>query len=285
MEDPSSTRNAIGAFRVGVSYVGSPIRLTFPGNPLVIYICLPVHDEARTVGPLMWKLRKIFTDPEFRRDFRLIVLDDASSNDTLEVLNRYRTSLPLTILRSEEPVGYGRAVDRLLREALKQTPYPKRDAAVVLQADFTEDPSFIVDLVKTIEGGADIVAGVRSTLEEPTPRNLRWARRAAPWVLGRVHREAPVEDPMCGFRAYRLIVPKKALRDDETPLCSSSEPWVANVEVLSRLVPHARRVEESPLALRYGLQSRPSRFRAMRALRELLRLRGGRPWAPPSEAA
>ena len=90
---------------------------------------------------------------------------------------------------------------------------------------------------------------------------------------------------MCGFRAYRLIVPKKALRDDETPLCSSTEPWVANVEVLSRLIPHARRVEESPLALRYGLQSRPSRFRAMRALRELLRLRGERPWSPPSEAA
>lgn len=251
----------------------------------MIYICLPVHDEARTIGPLMWKLRKIFTDPDFRRDFKLIVLDDGSTDGTLEVLNRYRTSLPLTILRSDEPVGYGRAVDRLLRTALEETPYPKRDAAVVLQADFTEDPSYIVDLVKTIEGGADIVSGVRSPLEEPAPKNLRWARRAAPFVLGRVHREAPVEDPLCGFRAYRLIVTKKALRDDERPLCSSPEPWVASVEVLARLVPHARRVEETPLALRYALQSRPSRFRAMRALRELLRLRGGRPWPPPSEAA
>lgn len=251
----------------------------------VIYICLPVHDEARTVGPLMWKLKKIFTDPAFRRDFRLIVFDDASTDGTLEVLERYSSSLPLTILRSEEPQGYGRAVDRLLRTALEETPYPKRDAAIVLQADFTEDPSFIVDLVKTIEGGADIVAGVRSSLEEPAPRNLRWAHFAAPWVLGRVHRDAPVEDPTCGFRAYRLIVPRKALRDDDRPLCSSTEPWAANVELLARLMPHARRVEESPLALRYSLLSRPSRFRAMRALRELLRLRGGRPWAAPSEAA
>lgn len=250
----------------------------------MIYICLPVHNEAHTVGPLMWKLRKIFTDPEFRRDFRLIVLDDGSSDGTLEVLNRYRTSLPLTILHSDTPVGYGRAVDRLLRTALEETPYPKRDAAIVLQADFTEDPTFIVDLVKTIEGGADIVSGVRSPLEEPTPRNLRWARFAAPWVLGRVHREAPVEDPMCGFRAYRLIVPKKALRDDDTPLCASTEPWAANIEVLSRLVPHARRLEDAPLALRYSLHARPSRFKAMRALRELLRLRGGRPWSAPSEA-
>lgn len=251
----------------------------------MIYICLPVHDEASTVGPLMWKLKKILTDPDFRRDFRFIVLDDGSSDGTHDVLQRYASSLPLTILRSEQPLGYGRAVDRLLREALDQTPYPKRDAAIVLQADFTEDPAFIVDLVKTIEGGADIVAGVRSELEEPTPRNLRWARRAAPWVLGRAHRDAPVEDPLCGFRAYRLIVPKKALRDDDRPLCGSTEPWVANVEVLSRLVPHARRVEETPLALRYGLQARPSRFKAVRVLRELFRLRRDHLWPKASEAA
>lgn len=251
----------------------------------MIYICLPVHDEARTVGPLMWKLRKILTDPEFRRDFELLVLDDASTDDTRAVLERYRTVLPLTILTSDERLGYGRAVDRLLREAVERTPYPKRDAAVVLQADFTEDPGFVVDLVKTIEGGADIVAGTRADLDEPTPRSLRWARRAAPWVLGRAHRDAPVGDPLCGFRAYRLIVAKKALRDDDTPLCGSDEPWAANLEILSRMTPHARRVEEAPLAVRYALLARPSRFKAMRALRTLFRYRGGRWWSAPEGGA
>lgn len=244
----------------------------------MIYICLPVHNEARTVGPLMWKLKKILTDPEFRRDFRIIVLDDASSDDTGEVLARYAQVLPLTVVRSEERLGYGRAQDRLLREASSTTPYPKRDAAIVLQGDFTEDPSFVVDLVKTIEGGADIVAGSRSDIDGPTPRSLRIARRVAPWVLGRTHRDAPVEDPLCGFRAYRLIVAKKALRDDDTPLCTSDEPWAANLEVLSRLVPHARRVENSPLVVRYALHARPSRFQAMRALRTLFRYRKGRWW-------
>jgi glycosyltransferase involved in cell wall biosynthesis len=251
----------------------------------VIYICLPVHDEASTVGPLMWKLRRILTDPEFRRDFRIIALDDASTDGTGEVLERYRTSLPLTVIRSDERLGYGRAVDRLLRAAAEETPYPKRDAAIVLQADFTDDPSFVVDLVKTIEGGADIVSGVGDPPDEPAPRNLRWAHRAAPWVLGRVHREAPVADPLCGYRAYRLIVPRKALRDEEAALCTSPEPWAASVELLARLTPHARRVEEVPLAIQYRYLARPSRFRALRTLRELLRLRGGSPWAAPAEAA
>ena len=244
----------------------------------MIYICLPVHDESPTVGPLMWKLRRLLTDSEFRRDFRIIALDDASTDDTFEVLERYRSALPLTVLRSEERLGYGRAVDRLLRAAVDETPYPKRDVAVVLQADFTDDPSFVVDLVKTIEGGADIVAGSVGLPEDPAPRGLRWARRAAPWVLGRVHRDAPVDDPLCGYRAYRLIVAKKALRDEAPPLSTSPEPWAANVEILARLAPHARRVEEAPLVPQYRYLARPSRFRAVRALKELLRLRGQRPW-------
>ena len=251
----------------------------------MIYICLPVHDEASTVGPLMWKLRRTLTDVEFRRDFRILALDDASTDGTADVLERYRSALPLTVIRSDERLGYGRAVDRLLRTAADQTPYPKRDAAVVLQADFTDDPSAVVDLIKTIEGGADIVSGVGGTPEEPAPRGLRWAHRAAPWVLGRVHREAPVADPLCGYRAYRLIVPRKAMRDDDPPLCTSREPWAANLELLARLTPHARRVEEVPLTTQYRFLARPSRFKAVRALRELLRLRGGSPWAPPAEAA
>lgn len=234
----------------------------------------------------MWKLRKILTDPEFRRDFELVVLDDASTDGTGEVLERYRSVLPLTIVRSDERLGYGRAVDRLLRVAVEKTPYPKRDAAVVLQADFTDDPGYVIDLVKTIEGGADIVAGARADLDEPTPRGLRWARRAAPWILGRTHREAPVEDPLCGYRAYRLIVPRKALRDDDAPLCTSDEPWAANLELLARLAPHARRVEDAPLAVRYALLARPSRFKAVRALRTLFRYRRGRWWtAAEGEAA
>jgi glycosyltransferase involved in cell wall biosynthesis len=251
----------------------------------VIHICIPVHDEAATLGPLMWKLKKVFTDPEYRRDFRIVVLDDASTDATAEVLSRYADVLPLEVIHSETRLGYGRAVDRLLRSVVDGCAYPKRDAAVVLQADFTEDPAAVAELTRTIEGGADIVAG-RLALEvdgEPTvgevPRNLRWAHRAAPWILGRAYRDAPVADPLCGFRAYRVIVLKKALREaDGAPLCSAREPWAASLELLARLVPHARRTEETDLVHRHALRTRPSRFRALDNLKVLWRLRGGRWW-------
>ena len=74
----------------------------------MIYVCIPAHNEATTIGVLLWKVRKVLG--EFRRDYRIVVHDDASSDDTAEVLQRYRRSLPLTILRSDTRIGYGKSV-------------------------------------------------------------------------------------------------------------------------------------------------------------------------------
>jgi glycosyltransferase involved in cell wall biosynthesis len=240
----------------------------------LIYICIPAHDEAATVGVLMWKLRRVLG--EFGRDYRLVVHDDASTDGTAEVLARYRRSLPLTILRSEERLGYARSVDRLLRHVVAEAPYPKRDCAVVLQGDFTERPEDVVTLVKTLEGGADIVAGSLPADAHGLPRSMRLARKAARWILGGTLRKAPVSDPLGGLRAYRVIVLKKALRDlpEDRPVVRS-DGWAANLELLRLLVPHARRVAEAPLEMRYDLQVRPSRFRAVRTLLSLIRVRGG----------
>lgn len=248
----------------------------------MIYVCIPTHNEASTVGVLMWKVRKVLG--EFGRDYRILVLDDASTDDTHEVLQRYRRRLPLTVLHSDERLGYAKAVERLLKEAVAQAPYPKRDCAVVLQADFTESPDDIVSLVKVLEGGADIVAGA-APVEYPAPRSVQIARKFGRTAMGRAWGEAPVSDPLSGLRAYRIIVLKKALRDlPDSQSFLRTEGWASNVELLGALVPHARRIEEAPRTPRYELQTRPTRVRWLPTLLSLFRIRGARWWdALPEE--
>jgi len=246
----------------------------------VIYVCIPIHDEAHTVGVLLWKIRKAMA--ELVRDYEILVFDDASADDTAATLERYRTVLPLTVLRSETRLGYARALEGLLREVTKRAAYPRRDIAITLQGDFTDDPAHVSTLVKTIEGGADVVAGCAAH-KGSGPRSVRWARTLAPWALGGLFRRAPVSDPLCGFRAYRAIVLKKALREEEGAPLFSTEAWAANVELLGLVTPHARRIEEVPIELRYDLQVRPSRVRSFGVLKELFRIRS-RPWFPSTEA-
>lgn len=237
----------------------------------LIYLCIPTHNEASTVGVLLWKIRNVLG--EFGRDYRLVVHDDASTDETAEVLKRYRRSLPLTVLRSDERIGYGRSVEKLLRHISDEAPYPKRDCAVVLQADFTECPDDVVTAVKIIEGGVDIVAGSVEAEDLNRITGVRVVRWAARTFLHRVFAKAPVSDPLDGLRVYRVIVLKKAFRDrsEKNPLISA-ERWAANVEMLGHLAPHARRIVEVPVRLRYDLRTRSSRFRPWRTFLELARL-------------
>jgi len=247
----------------------------------MIYICIPARDEARTLGVLLWKIRGVFK--EFERDYRVLVLNDASTDDTADVLTKYQQVLPLDIHHSDTPLGHGQALDRLVRAAVADASYPKRDVVVTLQGDFTEGPEHVVTMVKAIEGGADLVTGAVSDAGEP-PRRVRMARWAATRLLRDTALRAEVSDPACGLRAYRVVVLKKALREmDESPL-SLGDGFAANVEMLRLISPHARRIQEVPVALRYDLRRRPSRMKLLKTIRELLRVRS-RPWLPREEAA
>jgi hypothetical protein len=281
----SELRNCARAYRynrsIGDSGVRAPVsaRLIPRGDDEpVIYVCIPAHNEASTVGVLLWKVRRVLG--EFDRDYCLVVHDDASTDDTQAVLERYRRAVPLTVLRSDEQIGYSASVEKLLRHVVTQASYPKRDCAVVLQGDFTEDPEDIVGLIRVLEGGADIVAGAMEEGDRPLPRGVRLVRAFSRALLRRVVAQAPVSDPLSGLRAYRVIVLKKALRDRpvEQPLLQS-EGWASNVELLGRLAPHARCIAESPLGLRYDLQLRESRFKPWKTFMGLARLRSASLWS------
>jgi hypothetical protein len=252
----------------------------------VIYICIPCHNEERTIGVLLWKIRQVMAN--FPRDFHLLVMDDGSTDETRKVLDRYMRVLPLTVVKHARPQGYARSLEALLREAARRAPYPKRDVAVTLQADFTEDPEHIPALLKRIEAGADVV--IASTVKDgkEAPRPVRWARRASGYIMRGVRWPEGVTDPLSGYRAYRIFTLRKAFEASNGAPLLSTEGWTTNVELLRAVIPHMRRVEESPAAVRYSRQQRDSRFDAWRTVRQMMRfilaVRMGRKLPAPAVA-
>lgn len=224
----------------------------------MLYICIPVHNEAPTVGLVLWRVRKMFAD--FPREYELLVFNDGSSDATAEVLAPYADALPLTILGGSEHVGYAKAVDTLLRTAIGRCRYPRRDAVVLMQADFTDQPEHVPELVKRFEGGADIVVG-EPAVDASFPKPVRQLQRIGRWLTSRFARVPGVANPLGSFRLFRVTVIRDAVRaTDDKPLIEGNG-WDANVDLLLAVAPHARRIESVPLQPRYDLRPRATRIR------------------------
>lgn len=246
----------------------------------MLYICLPSHNESPTVGVLLWRIRKVFAD--FSREYEVLVFDDASTDDTREVLAPYAKVMPLTVLGGTTRVGYGRAVQALLEAANERTRYPRRDAVVLMQADFTDQPEHLPELVKRFEGGADFVVGERvedaaaPAEERKRQRLLRrlttiWPFRAFVGVPG-------IADPFGAYRLIRLAVVRDVLAARDGVPVADLPVSVANADLAREVARKARRVETMPLTARFDIRPRTSRSSPWREAIEVAK----RAWATRS---
>lgn len=228
----------------------------------MIYIGIPVYNEAATIGVLLWRIRRVFQ--EFQREYELLVYDDASTDATADVLQPYTEVLPLTVIRGGAHVGLGGGLSALCRLAAQRTRYARRDALVTLQGDFTDQPDDIPDLVKRFEGGADVVV-VETAPSPSSPRPVRRLRRFAPWAARASARLPGIADPFGVFRLYRISVLRDALKTAgaSDARLVGSDGWAANMELLLRTASVARRVEAVQHAARYDLRRRPTRIRPL----------------------
>ena len=191
--------------------------------------------------------------------------------------------IPLTIIRGERRQGFGVALDKLVRDVSRRTRYARRDALIVMQADFTDQPEHIPELVKRFEGGADIVAAKQELSEAPA--QVRRLRSFANWIQRAGLPKTEAADPFTTYRLYRISVLRELLKSiGDKPVVTSSG-WAANLELLLRARPFARRVDNVDLAPRYDVRTRESRvrpvadalslFRFTRKARLLARTAGG----------
>jgi hypothetical protein len=168
--------------------------------------------------------------------------------------------LPLTILGSGTRLGYDRALDALCRAVSARTRYPRRDAMISMQADFTDQPEHLPELIKRFEGGADLVVAER-TMPDAAPAPVRRLRWFGSWTVRMFGSVPGVKDPFGALRLYRISLIRDLLKASGDEPIVQGAGWAANLDLLLRAAPLARRLETVSLDARYDLRARDTRIR------------------------
>jgi dolichol-phosphate mannosyltransferase len=116
-------------------------------------VVIPAHNEAEVIEPT---LRGLIAQlgPE-GIDYEIVVVDDASSDGTGEVVARVSAEEPrVRSVRNEAPNGFGFAV----RKGLESF---RGDAVVIVMADGSDDPRDVVLYYRVLEAGYDCAFGSR----------------------------------------------------------------------------------------------------------------------------
>ena len=182
----------------------------------------------------------------------LIIVDDASSDNTVSVAKRF----PAVLLIHEKNRGYGAAQKTGFREALNRD----ADVVVMLHGDFQYDPSLLHTLAEPLaEGRAEACFGSRmQSKREAWESGMPWWRFTANVTLSKLENAIfglGLSEYHTGYRAYH----KDFL--NAVPFEKNSDDFVFDTEMFAHASLGNFRATEVPIPTRYHEDAHSINFR------------------------
>jgi polyisoprenyl-phosphate glycosyltransferase len=136
-------------------------------------VVIPVYNEAPALAELFHQLEQVFSRPSLESSglssVHFVLVDDGSSDATPSVIaEKIRTGLNATLLCLSRNFGHQAAVAAGLDHATA-------DRIAVMDADLQDPPELILNMVRRLDDGFDIVYGQRRKREEPFYKKMLYA--------------------------------------------------------------------------------------------------------------
>ena len=236
----------------------------------MIYILLPAYNEESTLSDLLDSIN--FSMEENKLDYKVIVVNDGSSDGTEKVVNRFMDKMSIDLINHGENKGFSEAVKTGLvkvREVMKE-----RDIIITMDADNTHTPGLILHMVRKIREGSEVVIASRyregsRVIGVPFSRAL--LSYGASIIFRILFPFRGVRDYTSGYRGYTSEILSKAFEKYGNDLVNRPG-FSCMVDILLKLKPLDPIVTEVPLILRYDLKKGHSKMDVKKTILETLEL-------------
>ncbi len=175
-----------------------------PPPPLSLSVVAPAHNEEDNVIPLVEQVHAALAPSPASPDFEMIIVDDGSTDRTLERLRSLLPRFPfLRILKMlDTPPGRGHGQSAAFKAGFRAA---QGRLIAVLDADLQNDPADLPAMLRLMEEtGADMVQGDRShARQDHFGRRVGSAvgRACRAWLL-----KDTIRDTGCSLRIMRREV-------------------------------------------------------------------------------
>lgn len=229
-----------------------------PAQKRKVWVVLPAFNEEKDLGHLFERIDQALGEVEL--PFELIIVDDGSTDGTLEVVHHWARTMPIRSLVHEVNRGLGATIRDGLKAASDLA--DPRDVIVTLDADNSHTPELMLHMVRLVREGNDVVIASRfrsGSRVRGVPLHRRVLSRMAGILLKIVFPIQGVRDYTCGYRAYRAAVLQEVTSND--PDFFDQGGFQVMVDILLKLRRNKKLVfGEAPLILRYDHKTGASKM-------------------------
>src|SRR5579871_4827371 len=238
--------------------------------PHTAFLVLPASNEAESLPDLLDRLAE--TMEEARIPYRVIVVDDGSTDHTQQVLDPYSKRMDLQVVVHEHNQGLAAA----LRDGLKQAAIISKpgDCVFTMDADGTHPVNLMPRMLSRIREGYDVVIASRYRPQSRTmglSRMRRVMSYGASWLFRIAFRFPGVRDYTCGFRAYRAECLQAALKHYGERFLDE-DGFQCTADILLKIGMMRATIGEVDFILRNDLKRRESKMNVPQTVVRTLRL-------------
>lgn len=235
-----------------------------------VVVVLPAYNEEQGLPSLLAKIER--TCRSLPREYRVILVDDASQDGTSLVGKEAALQMPVEVIRHEQNQGLAGAIRTGLSAAVKVS--RPGDVIITMDADDTHEPGSIHRLLQLIEDGYDVVIASRyqpGSRVMGVPANRLLMTWGARWLFKALMPIEGVRDYTCGYRAYRFEALNKTMEYYGVDFVSE-QGFSCMVDVLLKMRRFGFAIGEAPMLLRYDQKQGPSKMRVARTMWQTITL-------------
>ncbi len=229
----------------------------------MIYVLLPAFNEENSIIPLARKIHA-----ELKTDYRIIVVDDGSTDATAERVRVLKEFCPITLLVHKENYGLGYAFKTGFEEIVSIS--KDEDIVVTMDCDDTHEPKYILEALEKIKNGYDVVLLSRYSSgggEVGLSSFRSLLSKGAAWFLRFFFPIKGVKEYSCGYRVFKASVLKEAFHLYKHKLIQLPDMgFVVTAETLIRFRMMGAKICEIPFTLRYDQKHGKSKNRPLRTI-------------------